>query len=89
MKVSIDYYLWKDTNIPSGSSSSISLSKEKKELVEILNNKTIKQKKNNSIIKNNCPVIRRPVNNKCINKNYPFIRNNAKGFECCYKKDKK
>jgi hypothetical protein len=88
MKVSIDYYLWNDKISPKGSKSSISLSKERYELEDILQNKKIREK-NNKNVSNNCPVIRRPTENKCLNKNYPFIRKNVKGFDCCYKKDKK
>jgi hypothetical protein len=90
MKVSIDYYLWNDDNkSPTNLSSNISLSKEKNELFGILDNKKIREKKKININGNNCPVMRRPIENKCSNKTYPFIRKNAKGFDCCYKKDKK
>ena len=89
MKVAIDYYIWSDNKSPRGKSSNISLLNEKKELVEILKNKTAKERKINKKIGNNCPVIRRPLENKCNNPNFPFIRVNAKGFPCCYKKDKK
>ena len=89
MKVAIDYYLWTDNNSPKGKSSNISLSKEKEELEEILNKKKTKERNVNKKIGNNCPVIRRPVKNACLNPNFPFIRVNAKGFPCCYKKDKK
>ena len=89
MKVAIDYYIWSDNKSPRGKSSNISLLNEKKELVEILKNKTAKERNINNKIGNNCPVIRRPLENKCNNPNFPFIRVNAKGFPCCYKKDKK
>jgi hypothetical protein len=88
MKVSIDYYLWNDNKSPK-KSSNISLSKEKEELEEILKKKTGKERNIDKKIGNNCPVIRRPSGNKCNNPNFPFIRVNAKGFPCCYKKDKK
>ena len=88
-KVSIDYYLWTDDNSPKGMSSNISLSKEKEELEEIIKKKSVKERNVNNKNKNNCPVIRRPSKNNCINSNFPFIRVNAKGFPCCYKKDKK
>ena len=88
MKVSIDYYLWNDDKSPK-KSSNISLSKEKEELVEILKKKTAKERNIDKKFGNNCPVIRRPSDNKCNNPNFPFIRDNAKGFPCCYKKDKK
>ena len=86
MKVSIDYYLWKDGKIPEGSSSRISLSKEKEEIEGIIDKKKVKERKVNK--GNNCPKIRRPKGNECLNKDYPFMRKNAKGFKCCYKKAK-
>ena len=89
MKVSIDYYLWTNDNSPKGKSSNISLSKEKEELEEILKKKSAKERNINKKNGNNCPVIRRPSNNKCINPIFQFKRVNAKGFQCCYKKDKK
>lgn len=89
MKVSIDYYLWTDDNSPKSKSSKISLSKEKEEMEEILKKKSAKERNVNKKIGNNCPVIRRPNKNRCSNPDFPFIRVNAKGFHCCYKKDKK
>jgi len=90
MKVAIDYYLWTDDKSPKDITSyTFSLTNEKKELEEILKKKSVRERNVNKKIGNNCPVIRRPAGNKCLNSNFPFIRVNAKGFPCCYKKDKK
>ena len=87
MKVSIDYYIWNDDKSPTNKSSNISLSKEKDDLEDMLNKD--KKRTVNNKIGNNCPVIRRPTEDKCLNNDYPFLRINNKGFNCCYKKNKK
>jgi hypothetical protein len=87
-KVSVDYYLWDDNKKPSRSSNISLLSRDRDELLSILDNKKVKPKIN-KLVGNNCPVKRRPFNNeKCLNKDYPYMRKNPKGFNCCYKKAK-
>ena len=88
-KVSIDYYLWTNTdNIPESNdnlSDDISVLSAQRKLRGIKMNFNGKTDKNKD--KRSCPKKRTPIKGKCKNPQYPFLRKNKKGIDCCFVKD--
>ena len=83
-KISIDYYLQRESS--HSNSSIIELSPVIEELEE-LNDKKVMAKPDKKE-KNTCPENRRPnEEGKCLLEGYTIIKKNKQGYDCCYKKE--
>ena len=85
-KVSIDYYLWTNTDKSPKShskSSIISVTSAESNLKGKITIPAEKKKKKDDI---KCPKLRRPINGKCVNIKYPFLSKNKYKEDCCFAK---
>ena len=85
-KVSIDYYLWTNTDKSPKShskSSIISATSADRNLRGIITIPAEKKKIGDNI---KCPRPRRPFNGKCINIKYPYLSKNKHKEDCCFAK---
>jgi len=86
-KVSIDYYLWTNTDkIPQShtSSSDISVLSAERKIKHIKININAKSTDKNL---SSCPKKRRPRKGICKDPLYQYLRKNKKGIDCCYSKN--
>ncbi len=88
-KVSIDYYLWTNTEKSPrlhSKSSLITVRSAERNLKNILKIPNIGPKKIDKVYK--CPKQRTPIDGKCKNPKYPFLFPNKYGIDCCFAKNK-
>lgn len=84
-KVSIDYYLWTNTDKSPEShsdSSFIDVTSAERNLKGIINYGKVKTRKQTT----SCIKPRRPKNGSCVNPKYPYLYKNKKGDDCCFAK---